>query len=41
MSTITRRVAQVALVLGAWMLVMVAIPFVGPAGRQVAVIRAG
>lgn len=41
MSTITRRVAQVALVLGAWMLVMVAMPFVGPAGRQVAVVGDG
>ena len=34
---IARAAARVALVLGAWTLIMVAMPFVGPGGRQVAV----
>lgn len=41
MSTITRvgrGVALVALVLGSWTAVMAAMPFVGPAGRDVAVV---
>lgn len=42
MSTIIRRgahaAAKVALVLGCWLLVLLAMPFVGPAGRQVAVV---
>ena len=33
-----RAVAQLAVVLGAWVLILLAMPFVGPAGRQVAVI---
>lgn len=33
-----RAVALAALVLGLWVVVMIAMPFVGPAGRQVAVI---
>lgn len=45
MSTITSRIARgialVALVLGLWTLVLVAMPFVGPAGRQVAVVADG
>lgn len=35
-----RRIAQAALVLGLWALAMAALPFVGPAGRQVAVVGA-
>lgn len=35
---IARAVAMVLLVLGVWTLVMAAMPFVGPGGRQVAVI---
>lgn len=35
---ITRTVAQLLLVLGAWVAILLAMPFVGPAGRQVAVI---
>ena len=38
---IARAAARVALVLGAWTLVMIAIPFIGPGGRQVAVIGDG
>ncbi|HEX8642361.1 MAG TPA: hypothetical protein VF702_00435 [Allosphingosinicella sp.] len=42
MSTIIERLARAAaaagLVAGAWALVMVALPFVGPPGRQVAVV---
>lgn len=42
MSTIIERLARAAavtgLVAGSWALVMVAMPFVGPAGRQVAVV---
>ena len=41
MSTIiraARRVGAAALVLAAWALVMLAIPFMGPPGRQVAVV---
>jgi hypothetical protein len=42
MSTIIRRIARagllVALVLVAWFSIMLAMPFVGPAGRQVAVV---
>jgi hypothetical protein len=42
MSTIIKRavraLALVALVLGAWLLIMLAMPFVGPTGRQVAVV---
>lgn len=36
-----RAVALAGLALGAWTLVMVAMPFVGPAGRQVAVVGGG
>lgn len=36
-----RAVAQLLLVLGAWVLILLAMPFVGPAGRQVAVIGDG
>ncbi|MHA6723160.1 hypothetical protein [Sphingomonas sp. RS2018] len=36
-----RGAALVALVLGVWTSVMIAMPFVGPAGRQVAVIGEG
>ncbi len=35
---VARGVALVALVLGLWTMVMIAMPFVGSAGRQVAVI---
>lgn len=42
MSTIIKRAARaaalVALVLGLWLLIMLAMPFVGPSGRQVAVV---
>jgi hypothetical protein len=42
MSTITRRIARgsaiAALVMGVSALVMIALPFVGPSGRQVAVV---
>ncbi len=42
MSTIIRRsvraLALVALVLGVWLVIMLAMPFVGPSGRQVAVV---
>jgi phage terminase large subunit-like protein len=42
MSTITDRLARVCavagLIAGIWALVMIALPFVGPAGRQVAVV---
>lgn len=42
MSTIIRTAARVAgrvtLVLGSWVAILLAMPFVGPAGRQVAVI---
>ena len=45
MSTIIRRAARaarrVALVLAIWMLVMVAMPFVGPSGRQIAIVGPG
>jgi len=45
MSTIIKRLARVvalvAGVLGAWFLIMLAMPFVGPYGRQVAVIGNG
>ena len=34
----TRGVALAALVLAVWVLVMIAMPFIGPAGRQVAVV---
>ena len=37
-SRIARAVALVALVLGGWTRIVIAMPFVGPAGRQVAVI---
>lgn len=36
--SVVRGAALVALVLGLWTLVMIAMPFVGPAGRPVAVI---
>lgn len=36
-----RAVAQLLLVLGAWVLVLLAMPFVEPAGQQVAVIGDG
>ncbi|SUJ10829.1 Uncharacterised protein [Sphingomonas paucimobilis] len=36
-----RAVAQLVVVLGAWVLILLAMPFVGPAGRQVAVIGDG
>lgn len=36
-----RVASRIALVLGAWSLVMAAMPFVGPAGRQVAVVGPG
>jgi hypothetical protein len=36
-----RAVALAGLALGGWALVMVAMPFVGPAGRQVAVVGGG
>lgn len=35
---ILRAIALVALVLGGWFAIMVAIPFVGPSGRDVAVV---
>ena len=38
---VARGAALALLVLGLWTLVMVAMPFVGPAGRQVAVIGDG
>jgi phage terminase large subunit-like protein len=42
MSTIIERLARASamtgLVAGSWALVMIAMPFVGPAGRQVAVV---
>jgi hypothetical protein len=42
MSTTIRRAARiaarVALVLGVWLLILVAMPFVGPSGRQAAVV---
>ena len=38
---IARAAALVALVLGAWTLIVLAMPFVGPAGRQVAVVGDG
>ncbi|MBB3691411.1 hypothetical protein FHY05_000018 [Sphingomonas sp. BK580] len=38
MSTITRTAVHVALVLLLWSFVMIAMPFIGPAGRQVAVV---
>lgn len=41
MSTIiraARAAARVALVLGVWLVVLLAMPLVGPAGRQVAVV---
>lgn len=38
MSTIIRRLAQAALALGAWTAIMLALPFLGPEGRQVAVL---
>lgn len=38
MSTITKGVARAAVVLTIWALILVAMPFVGPAGRQVAVV---
>jgi len=38
MSTIIRRIGAVAIVLLGWATVMVAMPFVGPEGRQVAVV---
>jgi hypothetical protein len=45
MSTIIRRsirsAALVALVLGTWFLIMLVMPFVGPDGRQVAVLGNG
>lgn len=45
MSTIIRRitgtVAQLLLVFGAWVAILLAMPLVGPAGRQVAVIGDG
>jgi len=34
-------VAQLVVVLGAWVVVLLAMPFIGPAGRQVAVIGDG
>ncbi|MBZ6381276.1 hypothetical protein [Sphingomonas sanguinis] len=36
-----RFTAQAALVLGLWVGVMIAMPFIGPAGRQVAVVGDG
>lgn len=38
---IARVASQVALVLGAWTAILLVMPFVGPAGRQVAVIGDG
>ena len=38
---IARAAALVALVLGGWTAILVAMPFVGPAGRQVAVVGEG
>jgi hypothetical protein len=38
MSTIIRRIAYVALALGGWVLIMLGMPFVGPGGREVAVV---
>ena len=38
---LARAGASIALVLGAWTLILVAMPLVGPAGRQVAVIADG
>lgn len=35
---VARTIALVALVLGAWAAIMLAMPFVGPSGRQVAVL---
>lgn len=36
-----RIAARVALVLGGWIAIMLAMPFVGPAGRQLAVVGEG
>lgn len=38
MSTIIRRLGQAGLALAGWAAIMVAMPFVGPEGREVAVI---
>lgn len=38
---ITRTAAQLLMVLGAWIAILLVMPFVGPAGRQVAVIGNG
>jgi hypothetical protein len=38
MSTIIRRAGYVALALLAWFAILVAMPFLGPSGRQVAVV---
>jgi len=38
MSTIIRRLCHAALALAGWAAVMLALPFLGPAGRQVAVV---
>lgn len=40
-SHVVRVGASFAAVLGAWMLVLVTLPFVGPAGRQLAVVGDG
>lgn len=40
-SRLARGAAYAALVLGAWLLILLAMPFVGPAGRQVAVVGEG
>jgi len=38
MSTIIEWAARVGLVLAAWLLILLAMPFLGPSGRQVAVV---
>jgi hypothetical protein len=38
MSTIIRHIAYAALALAGWFAILVAMPFVGPEGRQVAVV---
>ena len=38
MSTIIRRLGHAALALAGWAAIMLAMPFLGPAGREVAVV---
>jgi hypothetical protein len=38
MSTIIKIAGRVALVLGGWVLIMLILPFVGPAGRDVVIV---